>query len=965
MSGPTINVVSSSRSSAAAFPLPGAPDPSQANPVAGAPDANQANPAEGAPGVDQANPADGTSGVDQANPAEGASGVDQANPAVGAPDANQPGAVEGASDANQPGAVDASQSDAVTSTTESAEEPTQPAINRQLLSDQIPVLTEIASRGRVRMPQMATAFNEIKALVKSKTIPQETYLKLEESSKEFIKGFQELSKMKASEVQAMFKSDKPTKCATLFNEIDRCFGDIDEQLLSLINNPATRSGRIERLQEDCALMYSRLRTAVMSCAEGDFDAKETLASIVNKVAGAMSGSAGVLEAVKDELAPILTGLAKAKEPGTDTIQVGRAIADAEAALVTLERIKTEGVQVGNGRTIPMQSDMDALIATMRDAITNVRQRGAQHLAQGIERSVERLFISRDLVKNLSREAQGFFRADPKLCELVRLIGKINNPMAAEGVLYAAKQYTQPVNGRPSRSALVATMRYTNALIAQRLPDGQLHSVTRYLGLLSREIERFGGHWGGASGPVMAWSKLGSGARQEVKNLLESLYSRFYFLDHSGMMDDELTHLEEMVNVYNGKADGQIRQSDYKAMIAGNLDAGTVMWTYASGLNSHHIDKEVCNAEITKSKHLGSGAINDVQLLTYSGKDTNGQPVTYNRVFKPAMEARLGFHGLCAAIAMGYNDSQNVIQTNVGAGYMAEKIGAKNVISVTRFGVVNGVPGILMDQAAGVEAGDCRGKYSSKFSRLSSAKQNILRGNLMRELNRLQWADILSGQMDRHAGNYLVDINFNTLDVRVTGIDNDICCGKNMVGMRTLRLSPETFDRYFSRRERSITQGIERHTEGTPPRVTEYLCDMSKMPVLMRNKLLDHVGAHAMCLPTVIDTETAGNIESIDLDAYANDLREVLQDEDAVQAAVSRLREAKAYIGELRTKGNVIDVASWGTADTQKKVAQEQQRQANSLMATTRPSLEDGFVSYRAYEFFWRDFKFMAPNKWKL
>ncbi len=906
------------------------------------------------PSIKSLNPVPGAAG---ALPLPNVADPSQANPAVGAPNVDQPGAIA------------PSQPDAVASPAESAEESRQPAINRQLLSDQIPVLTEIASRGRVNLPQTATALNEIKALTKNKTIPKEVYTQLEKCSKAFIKNFKALGEMKVSDVRAMFNSEKPTKCSKLFNEIDRCFGDIDEQLLSLINNPAARSGNIERLQEDCALMYTRLRTAVMSCADGSLDKKATIASIVNKVAASMSGSAGVLEAVKDELAPILTGLAKAKEPGTDTIQVGRAIADAEQALVTLERIKTEGVQVGNGRAIPMQSDMDALIATMRNAITNVRQRGTQHLAQGIERAVDRLFISQDLVKNLSHEAKAFFLADDKLSNLLKLIGRIPNPMASEGVLNAATKYTQPANGRPSRPALVSVMRHVNAIIAQKLPGDQIHAMTEHLISTSCAIEQWHGldfmQYGGGSPMASVWFMMSSGARQEVKTLLNSLYSRFYHLDHAGMMDDELAHLEQMVNVYNGKVDGQIRKSDYKAMIAGNLDAGTVMATYASGLNHHHIDKDVCNADITKTKFLGSGAVNEVQLLTYTGTDTDGKTVTYNRVFKPAMEARLGFHWLYAAVAMGYNDTQTVIQTNVGAGYMAEKIGAKNVISVTRFGVVNGIPGILMDQASGVEACDCQKKFGFKFSLLSSAKQNVLRGNLMRELNRLQWADILSGQMDRHDGNYLVDINFDTLDVRVTGIDNDICCGKNMVGMRSIRLSPTTFEKYFSRGERSITQGITQHTEGTPPSVTGYICDMTKMPALMRNKLLDKIGAHAMCLPTVIDNETASRIESIDLDTYATELREVLQDEDSVQAALSRLREAKTYVSELRTTGNVIDAASWGTADTQKKIAQEQQKQANSLMNTTRPDREDENISYRAYEFFWRDFKFMAPKAWKL
>jgi hypothetical protein len=46
--------------------------------------------------------------------------------------------------------------------------------------------------------------------------------------------------------------------------------------------------------------------------------------------------------------------------------------------------------------------------------------------------------------------------------------------------------------------------------------------------------------------------------------------------------------------------------------------------------------------------------------------------------------------------------------------------------------------------------------------------------LMEQLTSLDWSDVITGQMDRHGGNYMVDINGD--DVTVTGIDNDVCFG---------------------------------------------------------------------------------------------------------------------------------------------------------------------------------------------
>lgn len=43
----------------------------------------------------------------------------------------------------------------------------------------------------------------------------------------------------------------------------------------------------------------------------------------------------------------------------------------------------------------------------------------------------------------------------------------------------------------------------------------------------------------------------------------------------------------------------------------------------------------------------------------------------------------------------------------------------------------------------------------------------MRANLMRELSKMEWADVLSGQVDRHGDNYLIDINPQTGAVKIT------------------------------------------------------------------------------------------------------------------------------------------------------------------------------------------------------
>ncbi len=886
---------------------------------------------------------------------------------LGGPDSSQVNPSAANQVANQPGVVAPAQQ------SQPSEVVGQPELNRKVLSEQISVLTEIASRARVSMPQSATALKEIESLSKKGTIPADTYSKLKKCSKEFVKSFEALSKMKVSDVREMFTSTEPTKCSKLFKAIDRCFGDIEDQLRPLLNNPESHSGNIERLQEDYALMYSRMRNAVMSCAEGDFDPKATLASVVNKVAASMNGTAGVLDAIKEEIAPVLTGLAKAGENSTDTIKVGNVIADAVQAIAVLERIKTDGVEIGDGKARPMQSDMDALIGTLRNAITNVRQQCAKHLGPGIEHAVKRLLIPNDLPNEfLVGEAKSFLSMEPDIWAILRTIKRCPNPIGgADKILDAAKVYTEPTDGKPGKSGVIKAIRDVNAFILSKVPVERINDALHRMRYIAnsidrrcREVEMYHAVQPGDNlNQMKMWGWLSGSTQDKIKKFMDSLYNLCRTLIQPGMMDDELNHLEQMVDIYNGKASGQIRQSDYKAMLEGNLDAGTVVLTYASGLNHRHIDKEVCNAEITKRKQLGQGAVNDVELLTCKGKDSAGQPITYQRVFKPAADARVGLYVINTAKAMGYNGTQNAVQTNVGAEYIAKKIGAKNVIAATRFGVINGVPGIVMDRAPGVKASECNSKYASKFSSLSPEKQATLRGNLMRELNRLQWADILSGQMDRHKNNYLVDIDFKKLTARVTGIDNDVCYGKNMVGMRKIRLSPEAFAKCFNEQERNSNQGIERIAEGNPPEVTGYICDATDLTPKMRRKFIELTGAHAMNIPDFIDAEIAREIENLDPEAYANDLREILQDEDSIQAALSRLQEVKAHVAKLAKEGKVIDEQSWMNPATQRQVVQAQKDQASRLLGTSQTPKKPTHTFTSAYEFFWRDLRFMAPKDW--
>ena len=59
-----------------------------------------------------------------------------------------------------------------------------------------------------------------------------------------------------------------------------------------------------------------------------------------------------------------------------------------------------------------------------------------------------------------------------------------------------------------------------------------------------------------------------------------------------------------------------------------------------------------------------------------------------------------------------------------------------------------------------------------INRLPILQRRQIKVDIMRELNRLQWLDLLTGQNDRHWQNYFIHVDRETHKVSVKGIDND-------------------------------------------------------------------------------------------------------------------------------------------------------------------------------------------------
>jgi hypothetical protein len=319
-------------------------------------------------------------------------------------------------------------------------------------------------------------------------------------------------------------------------------------------------------------------------------------------------------------------------------------------------------------------------------------------------------------------------------------------------------------------------------------------------------------------------------------------------------------------------------------------------------------RNVPESVLAPPQNLGSGAVNTVTLYQFKKEDDGRLEL----VFKPEHEAYHGFRSL-AAHSLGYSTITRTVQFNTASSAVATAIGCGEVVVKASVGVQDGRFGLFMEKAPGRPAYDW-GKYSGldpqnplymitykeeiRRQLADNGLLEIARANLQRELCRLEWADLLSGQVDRHHNNYLVDINPKTGEVKVTGIDNDASFGHNVLGPGLFK-PPST---WLGPTTRDPKLGI--------------LVDASKLTHTGLEALRKNYGLNQFGLPEFIDKTTYDELMKLDDSSngpYAEMLRQHLPDQEAVKSALSRLTKAKAYAGALNSQGRVVE--NWETHRT--------------------------------------------------
>ena len=399
----------------------------------------------------------------------------------------------------------------------------------------------------------------------------------------------------------------------------------------------------------------------------------------------------------------------------------------------------------------------------------------------------------------------------------------------------------------------------------------------------------------------------------------------------------MDHLASLSN--RAKSSDQLGGADaVRAVFFGEGSFTTLVESRVHGYADGDIDPALDDRNVAESRPLGSGGFNAVDLVTF--KDGT------KRVFKPEFAGRMAAEN--CPILNGINSKQELTRINRAVNRTADALGLGDVMVKTTAGVHGGVFGMYMEAAPGVEGRQlARNAYpvygadgnqislgTDEIKALPADQRKLVRGRMMRQFNRLQWFDVITGQGDRHPANYMVQVKPD-LTVDVKAIDNDASFGATRTGISTYRLNPAKAKKYMERvRNLSIAYGTKSalavnevtHDPGFKKlRDGSIEVDISKAKsALTVSGLYETTAFHLISVPDEMDYELYERLMQLrrgpDRDALLKDWADKLgARSQQYRFAVTRLDEAIARAEQLKNDGKVYRAEDWEGDEVQNRI----------------------------------------------
>ncbi len=183
---------------------------------------------------------------------------------------------------------------------------------------------------------------------------------------------------------------------------------------------------------------------------------------------------------------------------------------------------------------------------------------------------------------------------------------------------------------------------------------------------------------------------------------------------------------------------------------------------------------------------------------------------------------------------------------------------------------------------------------------------------------------MTGQADRHADNYLIDINTETGAVKVTGIDNDASFGEAKIGMDRIDLSRLSEAIKKSDAYKELTKMLDEiakkstGADGDDSKVASTpitMVDITKFTDKSQFDTLKKLfGLNQIQRPHQIDQATYDHLMGINEGEYRAELAKHLSP-TALDSAMLRLEDAKRHATQLAANKGII--TDWSAVSANK------------------------------------------------
>jgi len=381
-------------------------------------------------------------------------------------------------------------------------------------------------------------------------------------------------------------------------------------------------------------------------------------------------------------------------------------------------------------------------------------------------------------------------------------------------------------------------------------------------------------------------------------------------------------------INNLRANKGITNLEAMSLFEGNVSVSSIVEARAHGLEDGDVNPANEDSNIVSEKQLGQGVAGTVYKLTR----TDGTSV----VFKGETESRTGLAGISAGADGSYADTQKAVNLNISSKIAAKALGTGELIVDYSVGVHKGAFGFYMETAKGVTSAAFRkghgagapeaGLSASAIKKLPEAQRKRVIADIKRELSRLQWIDLVTGQLDRHNDNYFIHVDSNTLKVTVKGIDNDASFSQYRIGIDKFAFDKNRSD-LFKQQLMDLAKSVDsRNAKAVFDRMMAdpgITVDAKGNVTVDASKLTDKsivfpltevTGAQSLSRPDKIDVKTYESLMALKegsakRDEYLNSIRPRLS-EASYKAAVARLDDVIAHADKLKEDGKVIDDEGW-------------------------------------------------------